>query len=270
MIVTARHTWSAEWILPPDATCQYCAWISNRRVIGDEVPFQTSNMKQHLHQTTRHKTMILLKSCTVLIGHVSCRIFTELLAHGRGRTISYRCFFCDAVPIDTAASQLMVSFPMIPELMDNSWLRGNGRWRVNHSVERDVIRTDPHIVLTSQIWFRKIPESDVSVREGVLSIHRLNALSMIPRPCLQMTSLIRSTPALWSCHSKPCPQFSTTSDGKASRWGEFLELILCHLILQVGHLEVDVSLCGQQRENEGSFHEQSQGAMPSVRIVQIE
>ena len=93
MIVTARHTWSAEWILPPDATCQYCAWISNRRVIGDEVPFQTSNMKQHIHQTTRHKTMILLKSCTVLIVHVSCRIFTELLAHGRGRTISYRCFF---------------------------------------------------------------------------------------------------------------------------------------------------------------------------------
>ena len=44
--------------------------------------------------------------------------------------------FADAVPIDTAASQLMVSFPMIPELMDiNSWLRGNGRWSVNHSVE---------------------------------------------------------------------------------------------------------------------------------------
>ena len=40
MIVTARHTWSAEWIVPPDATCQYCAWISNRRVIGDEVPIQ--------------------------------------------------------------------------------------------------------------------------------------------------------------------------------------------------------------------------------------
>ena len=29
-------------------------------------------------------------------------------------------------------------------------------------------------------------------------------------------------------------------------------------------------LSGQQRENEGSFHDQSQGAMPSVRIVQLE
>ena len=29
-------------------------------------------------------------------------------------------------------------------------------------------------------------------------------------------------------------------------------------------------LSGQQRENEGSFHEQSQGAMSSVRIVHLE
>ena len=110
--------------LPPDGPCQYCAWIYNRRVIGDDMPIQTSNMKQHLHQTTRHKIMILLKRCTVLIAHVSCRIFTELLAHDRGRTISFRCFvlptslLSDAVPIDTAALQLMVSFPMTPVLMD--------------------------------------------------------------------------------------------------------------------------------------------------------
>ena len=120
-------------ILPSHGPCQYCACISNRILIGDEVPIQTSNMKQHPHQNMRHQIMIQLKSCTVLIGHVSCRIFTELLTHGRGRTISFRCYvlptrlLSDAVPIDTAASQLMVSFPMIPELMDiNSWLRGNG------------------------------------------------------------------------------------------------------------------------------------------------
>ena len=29
---------------------------------------------------------------------------------------------------------------------------------------RDVTRTDPHVVLTSQILFRKIPESEVSVQ----------------------------------------------------------------------------------------------------------
>ena len=55
-----------------------------------------------------------------------------------------------------------------------------------------------------------------------------------------------------------------------------MELILCHLILQVVHLlEVEVSiilrmLSGQQRGNEGSFHEQFQGVMSSIRIVQLE
>ena len=57
-----------------------------------------------------------------------------------------------------------------------------------------------------------------------------------------------------------------------------MELILCHLILQLVHLlEVEVSitiilrrLSGQERGNEGSFHEQFQGVMSSVRIVQLE
>ena len=94
---------------------------------GDEVPILTPNIKRNLHQTSRH-IMILLKSCMVLIGTVSCRMFTELLTAARGRTLSFRCkvtspnvlptsLFIDAVPIATAASQLILSFPMTPVLM---------------------------------------------------------------------------------------------------------------------------------------------------------
>ena len=121
-------------ILPPDKPCQSCAWISHRSAKWGEVPIPTSkmNMKQHLHQTSRHRNMILLKSCMVLmrpflLSYFHCwRQAEEELYHSDANVLP-TSLFIDDVPIATEASQLMVSFPMTPVLMDtNAWLRGNG------------------------------------------------------------------------------------------------------------------------------------------------
>ena len=156
-----------------------------------------------------------------------------------------------------AASQLIVSFPMTPVLMDiNSWLCGNGWWRVNHSVSFE----------TSQLLRNRFASrrstccSDVSnvnpqnssklrfssVQEGMPSTHRLNTLSVSPRPRVMPPDVFHcSHQHLLYGHVTPHlrPWFRTTYDGEASRWREFLELILCHLIIQVRHLlEVEVSI----------------------------
>ena len=133
---------------------QYCAWIYHRRVRGGELPIQISIMEQHLHQTSRHKNMILLKSCMVLLGHVSCLIFTELLAAGRGRTISFRCkCFGDKLVHRRCANRHSriavdgVISPMTPVLMDiNELLRDNGLQRMNQSVSVETSLAQIHIL----------------------------------------------------------------------------------------------------------------------------
>ena len=112
------------------------------------MPIQTSNMKPRLHQTSRHKNMILLKSCMVLLGHVSCRISTELLAAGRGdKLVHRRCanrhssIADDGVISDgtsTYGHQFIASWQYMMEGEPVCQLR-------------DVARKDPHVVLTSQI-----------------------------------------------------------------------------------------------------------------------
>ena len=115
--------------------------------------------------------MILLKSCMVLIGHVSRRIFNELLAADRGRTLSFRCKCFADKRVHRRCVNRHSRIAVDGVISDDTSTYGHqyiASWQWMMEGEpvcqlRDVTRTDPHVVMTSQISFRKIPESEMSV-----------------------------------------------------------------------------------------------------------